>query len=127
MPTEATKKQLERQDSTAGSKPAAGAPKAPQGTEDKRSPEEHYGGQREPHVQSGTPTSQQNPQGKQEPPAQPGQSRERGGSTEHSGQHSGGSVQQGSEDNPPPAQQGQHGHAGQKIEPHDDRKKDQRR
>jgi hypothetical protein len=127
MPTEATKKEPERQDSTTASKPAAGAQKTLQGTEDKRSPEEHYGGHREPHLQSGTPTSQQNPQGKQEPPAQPGQSRERGGSTEHSGQHGGGSSQQGSQDNPPPAQQGQHGHAGQKIEPQDDPKKSQRR
>ncbi len=135
MPTEATKKQTENQDSNTGSKP-----QRVQGNEDSRSAEEHYGGHRDLHVQGGAAGTQQNPQGKQEPPAQPGQSREQGGSTEqHRGQHSGGSS---SQYNPPPAQQGQHGQAGgpgergnsgqhgpngQKKEHEDGQKKDQRR
>jgi len=93
MPTEATKKQTENPDSNTGSKP-----QRIQGNEDTRSAEEHYGGHREPHVQGGAAGAQQNPQGKQEPQEQPGQSRERGGAS--------------TQDNPPPAQQGEHGHTG---------------
>jgi hypothetical protein len=134
MPTEATKKQTEHQNPNTGSKP--------QGTqvnnEDTRSAEQHYGGHRDPHIQGGAAGTQQNPQGKQESPVQPGQTRERGGSTEHSGPSGGSSSQY----NPPPAQQGQHGQAGgpsdrgnsgqhgqngQKKEREDNQNKDQRR
>lgn len=104
MATEATKKQTEHQDANTGSKP-----QGTQGNEDTRNAEQHYGGHRDPHVHGGAAGTQQNPQGKQEPQAQPGQSRERGGSTERSGLPSGGSS---SQENPPPAQQGQHGQAG---------------
>jgi hypothetical protein len=136
MPTETTKKQTEHQDSNTGSKPHG-----TQGNEDTRTAEQHYGGHRDSLVQGGSAGTgtQQNPQGKQEPPAQPGQTRERGGAADHSGQHNGGSS---SQQVPPPAQQGQHGQAGgpsdrskaspsnqggQKKEHQDNQTKDQRR
>jgi hypothetical protein len=109
MATETTKKQPERQDSATGAKSGSGGQQARRGSEDTRSPEEHYGGHREPHVQGGAVGAQQNPQGKQEPQEQPGQSRERSGSTRHNGGQRGATS---TEYNPPPAQQGQYGYTG---------------
>jgi hypothetical protein len=131
MATGATTKQTEHQDPNTGSKQ-----QGTQGNRDTRNAEQHYGGHRDSQVQGGGAGTQQNPQGKQEPQAQPGQSREHAGSAEHDAQPSGGSS---SQHIPPPAQQGQHGQAGgrsdrgktgqtgQKKELEDTQNKDQRR
>jgi hypothetical protein len=102
MTTEATKRQLEKPESSIDPKPGPGGSQGTPRSHNARTAEERYGSHRDPHVQGGSAGAQQNPQGKQEPQEQPGQTRERGGSTQHSGGSTGQHL-------PPPAQQGQHG------------------
>jgi hypothetical protein len=126
MANETTKRQPDQQDSTTGSKTGSAGQQATQGSHDTRKAEERYGSHRDPHVPGGAGYAQQNPQGKQETQEQPGQSRERRGAT---GEHTGNA---GSQNNPPPAQQGQHGGSSQNASSdakrvHQDESKKERR